>query len=166
MEKQQIGIKGVFKMHFRIRNKRTGKVEEFIDEIQNLITVEGYNNMLDATLGGGTQYDPWYGGLKLTGSAAAGDTYASHGGWTEFKEYSNDRKEFVDAAAANASKTNTGSVMTFDITSGGSVYGAIMTSIASKDSATGVLFSAGDISSFRTVDSGDQINITYTVGSG
>lgn len=166
MQSEKFQLRGSWSLRFRIRNKETGEIEEFLDEIHNLITTEGFNHMLDAEFHGGSQVDPWYVGLKLTGSAAAGDTYASHAGWTEFAEYSGDRKEFVEGAAANASITNTGSVATFDITSSGQIYGALLCSIASKDSGSGTLFSAGNISSFRTVDSGDQVNITLTIGSG
>lgn len=166
MKREGMQLKGIWKLHFRIRNKMTQEIEEFLDEIHNLVTTEGFNHMLDSQFHGGTQVDPWYVGLKLTGAAAAGDTYASHGGWTEFKQYSGNRKEFVEGAAANASITNTGSVATFDITSQGQIYGAALFSIASKDAATGTLFSAGDITSYRTVDSGDQVNITLTIGSG
>jgi len=159
-------------LHFRIRNKTTGIVEEFLDKIpHNLVTNEGLNHLLDAVFHGATQVDPWYVGLKLTGAVAATDTYSgmiSDGeAWDEFEEYSNHRKEFVEGAAASQAISNTGSVAQFDITSAGQIYGAILTSVESKteNPAGAVLFSAGDINSFRTVDSGDQVNITLTIAT-
>lgn len=158
--KDGIRIGGVFK--FICKDVVSGRLK-WQDEARNLIVDEGCNHLLDVLLHGTTQVDPWYLGLKLTGTVAAGDTYASHAGWTEFAEYSGDRKEYVEGAAASRQITNSGSVGTFDITSAGQVYGGLLCSIASKDSATGTLLCAADISSSRTVDSGDQINVTYTI---
>jgi hypothetical protein len=62
----------------------------------NLVVAEGIAHTLDNGLGG-TFY------LGLTGgspSPAAGDTLASHGGWTEFTSYDGSRKAW--------SKTRTG----------------------------------------------------------
>lgn len=169
--KSGIGVKGLWRLNFRIRNKTTNEIEEFVDDIHNLVVNEGLNNLLDVMFHAGTQTDPWYIGLKNNGGAAATDTYSgmiSDGeAWTEFEEYSDHRKEFVEAAAASQAITNTGSVGQFDITSAGQIYGAFLTSVESKDEnpAGAVLFSAGDISSFRTVDSGDQVNITLTIAT-
>lgn len=158
--KQGFRIGGVFR--FLCKDVVSG-ITKWEEEARNLVVDEGCNHMLDVLLHGTTQVDPWYVGLKLTGTVAAGDTYASHAGWTEFKEYSGDRKEYVEGAAASRQVTNSGSVATFDITSSGIVYGGLLCSIASKDSGTGTLLCAADIASFRTVDSGDQINVTYTI---
>ena len=170
--KEGIKVRVGWNLHFRIRNKKSNVMEEFVDKIpSNLVTNEGLNHLLDAVFHGATQVDPWYIGLKLDGAAAYTDTYSSMvtdgEAWDEFEEYSDHRKEFVEGAAAAQAIANTGSVGQFDITSAGQVYGAFLTSVESKteNPAGAVLFSAGDINSFRTVDSGDQINITLTIAT-
>lgn len=172
MHKFKLKVRWAF--DWRIRNKTTGEIEHFHDIIpSNLVTNEGLNDLLGVHFNNQTQTHPWYVGLKLTGAAAATDTYSgmfSDGeAWDEFEEYSDHRKEFVEGAAASQAISNTGSVATFDITSSGQIYGALLTSVESKSQnpAGAILFSAGDIASFRTVDSGDQVNITLTIaGSG
>ena len=167
--KQGFRTSGRFRFHFKIRDKVTGKVQEFVDEAPNVVTNQGLNHLLGVGFNNQTQVHPWYLGLKLTGVATYTDTYSImlSGGadWDEFEEYSGHRKEFWEGAASGQQISNTGSVGTFDITSAGVVYGALLTSVESKteNPATAVLFSAADIASFRTVDSGDQINITYTI---
>lgn len=169
--KSGVGVKGFWRLHFRIRNKTTNQIERFVDDIHNLVVNEGLNDLLGVMFNNQTQTHPWYIGLKNDGAAAATDTYSgmiSDGeAWTEFEEYSDHRKEFVEGAAASQAITNTGSVGTFDITSAGQIYGAFLTSVESKteNPAGAVLFSAGDIASYRTVDSGDQVNITLTIAT-
>lgn len=57
--------------------------EKWRERVANLVTTQGLNHLLDVTFKGATQITAWYVGLKGTGSPAAGDTHASHSGWTE-----------------------------------------------------------------------------------
>jgi hypothetical protein len=118
----------------------------------------------------GTQVTTWYVGL-ITGpgsgtTIAAGDTLASHAGWTEFTNYTGNRKAAVFATATTADPsviTNTASPAQFAITgAGGTVAGAFLASVATGTS--GVLFSASDFQSpgDRVVVSGDTLNVQYT----
>ena len=97
---------------------------------------------------------------------AAADTLASHAGWTEFTNYSGNRKAVTFGTATTADPSvidNSGSPSQFTISgAGGVVAGAFLCNAASGTS--GVLFSASDFQSpgDRTVVSGDTLTVTYT----
>ena len=112
----------------------------------------------------------WYLGL-ITGpgsgtTIAAADTLASHAGWTEFTNYSGNRKAVTFGTATTADPSvidNSGSPSQFSISgAGGVVAGAFLCSVSSGTSGT--LFSASDFQSpgDRTVVSGDTLTVTYT----
>lgn len=140
------------------------------EEMHNLVVNQGLQSMVSVYLDGATQITTWYIGL-ITGpgsstTIAAGDTLASHAGWTEFTNYSGARKTATFGTATTADPSvidNSASPASFSITSsGGTVAGAFL---ASADSGTsGVLFSASDFQSpgDRVVVSGDTLNVTYT----
>jgi hypothetical protein len=118
-----------------------------------------------------TQITTWYIGLYGAGASntpAAGDTMASHAGWTEVTAYSNATRvaaTFVTATTANPSVvTNAASPATFNINGTTTVGGAFLTSGSAKGGTTGTLFSAADFSApgDRSVVSGDIISVTYT----
>lgn len=136
----------------------------------NLVVNQGLQDMNTTYFNSGTQVTTWYVGL-ITGpgsgtTIAAGDTLASHAGWTEFSNYTGNRKAAVFATATTADPsviTNTASPAQFAITgAGGTVAGAFLGSVATGTS--GVLFSASDFQSpgDRVVVSGDTLNVTYT----
>jgi len=167
MLKSGFGIGGRFRVEFHIRNKRTGVRERFIDEPANAIVDAGIEWFLNTTVGssdaGGNTI---FGGLKLAGDVDSADTLASHGAWTEFEEYSGNRKNYLPADAANGQITNSSSVMTYAITSEGVIAGAFLchgADVESKDTTAGTLICASDVNSSRSVDSGDTINVTYTL---
>jgi hypothetical protein len=140
------------------------------DKSHNLVVNEGLKDMNDKYFSGSAYTAAWFVGL-ITGPAsgttfAAADTLASHGGWTEFTNYSGSRKAAVFAAATLADPsviTNSASPASFAITgAGGVVAGAFLASVNSGTS--GILFSESDFQApgDRTVVSGDTLNITYT----
>jgi hypothetical protein len=136
----------------------------------NLVVNQGLQDMNTTYFNSGTQVTTWYVGL-ITGpgsgtTIAAGDTLATHAGWTEFTNYTGNRKAAVFATATTADPsviTNTASPAQFAITgAGGTVAGAFLASVATGTS--GVLFSASDFQSpgDRVVVSGDTLNVQYT----
>lgn len=140
------------------------------DEVHNLVVNVGLQDMVATYLDAGTQITTWYVGL-ITGpgsgtTIAAADTLASHSGWTEFTDYSGNRKTAVFGTATTADPSvinNSASPASFTISgAGGTVAGAFLCSVASGTS--GVLFSASDFQSpgDRVVVSGDVLNVTYT----
>jgi len=138
---------------------------------QNLVVNAGLAYMAGSALTSVTQITTWYIGLYGAGASntpAAGDTMASHAGWTEVVPYSNATRvaaTFVTATTANPSVvTNAASPATFNINATSTVGGAFLTSDSTKNGTTGTLFSAADFSApgDRSVVSGDIISVTYT----
>jgi len=137
----------------------------------NLVVNSGIQYMAGTALTSVTQITSWYIGL-VTGPGsgttfAAGDTMASHAGWTEFTGYSQSTRvapTFATATTANPSVvTNSASVAVFSINAGGTVAGAFLTSGSAKSGTSGTLFSGSDFTGGdRTVVNGDTLNVTYT----
>jgi hypothetical protein len=113
----------------------------------------------------------WYIGLygaAASNNPAAGDTAASHAGWTEVVPYSNATRPAATFAAATTADpsviTNSASPASFSIDDTATVGGAFLISDNTKSGSTGVLFSASDFAApgDRSVASGDTLNVTYT----
>jgi hypothetical protein len=141
---------------------------KWADTFHNLVMNGGIANMNGVYFALGTQSSTWYLGL-VTGPGsgttfAAGDTLASHAGWTENTDYTGNRKSvtFGSATTANPSViTNSASPSSFAITGTATIAGAFLCNVASGTS--GVLFSAGDFSGGdKSVANGDTLNVTYT----
>jgi hypothetical protein len=140
-------------------------------ESKNLVVNEGLQYMAGTGLTSVAQITSWYLGLYGAGASntpAAGDTMASHAGWTEIVPYSNATRvtaTFVTATTANPSVvTNAASPATFTINATATVGGAFLTSSSTKSGSTGTLFSAADFAApgDRSVVSGDILSVTYT----
>ena len=139
------------------------------ETFHNLITTVGKNDLLDKYLKGSTYTQTIRMGLKGAGSAAAGDTQASHAGWTErggtnAPAYTGNRKDVTMGSASSG--VSTSPTQAFAITSSGNVDGCFINNggSATKDDTTGVLFSAGDFTGgAKTVANLDTLNVTYTL---
>ena len=149
---------------------KDGELKWFVED-HNLVVNEGLQYMNAAALTGGSASATWYLGLYGAGASntpAAGDTMASHAGWTEVTPYSNATRPtctFATPTTADPSvATNSASPATFNINATQTVGGAFLTSNDTKSGTTGTLFSASDFSSpgDRSVVSGDTLNVTYT----
>ena len=146
----------------------------------NLVTDVGARLMLDTILAGSAFTATCYLGLKGSGSAAFGDTMASHAGWLEvgganapaFSSPANRPTVTFSAAAGstgsgNRSKASSGT-MTFTFSSGGTVDGAFLNinGAATKDNTTGTLFSVGTFSGgAKVVAATDTLTVTYTLSA-
>ena len=137
------------------------------EDFFNVVTTVGKNATLDGILGNSAQGAVVM-GLKGTGTAVAADTMTSHATWLEVglanaPTYSGNRPAPSFSAASAGSKA-TSSAVSFTITSTGTVAGCFINigGSATKDTTTGVLFSAGDFSSSKAVVNGDTIAVTYT----
>jgi hypothetical protein len=140
---------------------------------KNLVVSAGLQYMAGSALTTTTQITTWYLGL-ITGPGSgttfiAGDTMATHAGWTEYVNYSNATRVAVTFATATTATpsvvTNTASPAVFNISgAGGIVAGAFLTSGSAKSGTAGTLFSEADFGSpgDRTVVSGDTLSVTYT----
>ena len=137
------------------------------EDIHNVVTTVGKNATLDGILGNSAQGAVVM-GLKGTGTAVAADTMTSHSTWLEVglanaPTYSGNRPTPSFSAASAGSKT-TSAAVSFSMTGTGTVAGCFINigGSATKDTTTGVLFSAGDFSSSKSVVSLDTIAVTYT----
>jgi hypothetical protein len=158
------------KYHVECRDK-DGNLK-WTAESKNLVVNVGLQYMAGTALDGTTtRVTTWYLGLYGAGASntpAAGDTMASHAGWTEVTAYSNGTRvtaTFVAATTANPSVvTNTASPAVFNINGTATVGGAFLTSNDTKGGTTGTLFSAADFGSpgDRSVVNGDTLSVTYT----
>ncbi len=161
------GAKGGGVFHFQCVDK-DGNVK-WEESTHNLVVNEGLQNMNTQYFKGSSYTAAFYLGL-VTGpgsgtSYSATDTLATHAGWTEFTNYSGNRKAvtFGTASTADPSVIASSAAVSFSISSsGGVVAGAFLCTVASGTS--GVLFSEADFQSpgDRTVVSGDTLNVTYT----
>lgn len=152
------------------------------DVAPNLVTAVGKQALFDfyfgATSNGGTASGANYLGLcGGTATYTAADTMASHT-WTEVggtnaPAYTGNRQAPVWTAASSSGTTpsnvtsKTAPALTFAMTSSGTVNGCFINSGASasatKDTTTGVLYSAGNFTGgSKTVASGDSLAVTYT----
>jgi hypothetical protein len=140
------------------------------DQMHNLVVNVGLQDMNTKYFAGSTYTASWFLGL-VTGPGsgttyAAADTLASHAGWTEFTNYSGNRKAVTFGTATTADPSvisSSASPAQFSITgAGGTVAGAFLCNVSSGTS--GLLFSEADFQSpgDRVVVSGDTLNVTYT----
>ena len=176
---ETFGIQGIYHV---ICYDKDGNIK-WEDDAPNLVTAVGKQALFDfyfgATgTGGGTAAGANYLGL-LGGTATytAADTMASHA-WTEVggtnaPAYTGNRQSinWTAASSTGSSPTNvttkTGAAVTFSMTSSGTVNGCFINSGASasatKDTTTGVLYSAGSFTGgSKTVANGDSLAVTYS----
>jgi len=135
----------------------------------NLVVNVGLQYMAGVALTSTAQITTWYIGLWGAGASnapAAGDTMASHAGWTEFTGYSNATRvspTFTAATNANPSVVTNATAAAFNINASGTVGGAFLTSGSGKGGTTGTLFSGSDFTGGdRSVVNLDTLNVIYT----
>ena len=158
---------------------RTGeRVVKWRDTFRNTVTTEGKNDLLTKYFKGSNYTAAWYVGLVSsvgwTGTAA-GDTAAQINGTNAWKEAATANAPDYDEAvrqtltlgsAAAGSINNTASKAVFTIAAGGTVKGAFICSVSTKDATTGVLYSAGVFSGGdRIVADNDILNISATLSA-
>jgi hypothetical protein len=131
------------------------------DTFHNTVVTEGKNSVLDIYFDAATQITTWYLGLKGTGTVDAGDTLASHAGWSEITDYTGNRAA-ITFGEPSAGSLAASSAVSFAITGTATVAGAFVASVATGTS--GVLFSAGNFTEGnRSVINGDTLNVTPTI---
>lgn len=154
---------------YHVEHWRNGSLLNTYD-FDNDITNQGKNDIFDVYFSDGTQTaaSAWCLSLiSLSGysALAAGDTMASHGGWTEFTGYSEStRPAWGPGDPASQSITNATPV-TFSINAGGTVKGIFVTTQNTKGGTTGKLWATALFTGDVPVTSGDQLKVTYTVSA-
>ena len=134
---------------------------KWVEKYDNLVTTVGKTDIIDKYFKGSTYTASWNLGLKGTGTAAVGDTLASHAGWAEVTPYAGNRPAITFGTTSGGS--NTATAVSYSINATATVAGAFVCNAASGTSGT--LYSAGDFAVSRSVVSGDTLNVTLTVSA-
>lgn len=159
---------------YTLECRNAAGVLQWTDRIDNLVTTAGRNALLDSALAGSAYTAACIMGLisSVSWSAvAAGDTLASHAGWTEAG--STNAPTFAarltaawSAAGAGAKALSAG--LTFTMTGAGTLKGCFIVfgsgAVATLMSTAGTLLSAGAFTGGdRTVSSGDTVTVSYSL---
>lgn len=138
---------------------------KWTDTIENLVTTEGKNSLLDNFLAGSAYTAAWYLGLvdgASTPTFNVANTAASHAGWTESVAYSNATRPAPSFGAA-AAGSKASAAVAFNINATATIAGCFLISNSTKAGSTGTLYSCGAFSGgSRAVANGDTLNVTYT----
>jgi hypothetical protein len=153
-----------FRGHWQITCRdRHGRIK-WQDDIKNLVTNEGLNHLLDVALSGATQDTTWFIGLtSASPTVAAGNTLASHAGWTEVTAYDEtNRVAWVDGGVASQSVSNSASPATFTINANSTdVGGAFLAGV--NTGTSGVLYAVGAFTAGnKSLDDNDTLDVTFT----
>lgn len=173
---ESVGIEGVYRVECRDAQGNLKWEESF----PNLVNAVGKELMLD-TLLSGTSYTTVGPFLGLISGAsptfAAADTMTSHGGWTEFINYTVGGSAVRGTASFSAASstgttpanvtTKAASAITYTITGGGGTVGGCFLVTGSGASSTlsntgGTLYSAGAFATAKITTAGDTVSVTYS----
>jgi len=173
---ETVGIEGYYHVVCRDADGNIKWAEEF----PNLVNAVGKQLMLD-TLLSGTSYTtvgPYLGLISgASPTFSASDTMASHGGWTEFTNYTvggsavRGTAVFSSATSSGSTPTNvttkTASAITYTITGAGGTVGGCFLVTGSGASSTqgntsGTLYSAGAFATAKVTTAGDTVSVTYS----
>lgn len=147
-----------------------GRVK-WVEDVYNLITTEGLNDLLTKYFKGSGYTATWYVGLvdgfDSTEAFAAGDTAAEidgTNGWNELQSYDEaNRQDLTLGTASSGSIDNTGNVAAFTISATVTVEGAFIISDNTKGGTTGVLYGEAAFSAARSAVDNDTLNVTVTL---
>lgn len=174
---ETVGIEG----HYRVECRDAQGNLKWKESFPNLVNAVGKELMLNTLLrtsGTYTTTGPYLGLISgATPTFSASDTMASHGGWTEFTNYtvggSAVRGTAVFGAATSTGSTPSNvttcsaSAITYTITGGGGTVGGCFLVTGSGASSTqsntsGTLYSAGAFATAKVTTAGDTVSVTYS----
>jgi hypothetical protein len=173
---ETVGIEGVY--HVVCRDAEGNLKWE--DQFPNLVNAVGKQLMLDTLLSGSayTTVGPFLGLISgASPTFAAADTMTSHGGWTEFTDYTvggsavRGTASFSSATSTGTTPSNvttkTATAITYTITGAGGTVGGCFLVTGSGASSTisntsGTLYSAGAFAVAKVTTAGDTVSVTYS----
>ena len=173
---ESVGVEGYYHVVCRAAD---GSIK-WQDEFPNLVNAVGKELMLDTLLSGSayTTVGPFLGLISgATPTFAAADTMSSHGGWTEFINYTvggsavRGTASFSSATSTGTTPTNvttkTASAITYTITgAGGTVGGCFLVTgsgaSSTQNNTSGTLYSAGAFAVAKVTTAGDTVSVTYS----
>jgi len=132
------------------------------DGFNNIVTTAGRTNLVDTYLKGSAYTAAWYLVLASSGTKAAGDTLASHAGWTELTPYAGTNRPTI-TWGTTASGSNTSAAVSISINATATVAGAGICASQAIATLSGTLYNVGDFSAARSVASGDTLSVTITI---
>jgi hypothetical protein len=132
---------------------------KWTERVHNVVCTAGKTDIVDKYLKGSSYTAAWYCILAGAGTKAAGDTLASHAGWTESTPYAGNRPSITWGTTSSGSNTST--AVSISINATATVAGAGICTVNSGTSGT--LYSVSDFSASRSVASGDTLNVTFTI---
>lgn len=134
----------------------------WVEQAHNQVKTEGLNHMLGVVFKGSTQVTTWYIGLITAGgtTSTAGDTLASHAGWTENTSYTGNRVAWDEGSASGGVLTSS-TTSDFAMTGTVSIGGIFVCSV--NTGTLGTLWSTADFASSQSLQSGDTLKVTYTL---
>ncbi|MGU3668023.1 hypothetical protein ACLBX9_27870 [Methylobacterium sp. A49B] len=139
------------------------------ETIENLTVNVGLAYMLSTFWKGSNYTAAFYAGLKGTGTIAAGDTMASHAGWSEVTGYSQATRPALTfgsvTGTTTASLDNSASPAPYSINATVTVAGAFITTDSTKGGTAGTLIGASDFATPRSMGSGDTLNLTTSTSN-
>lgn len=161
----RLRVGGTF--HLLMRDKH-GNLK-FVEHAPNIWVNAGIEYLLNVLFKTATRIDPLYLGLrKDSASPADGWTMADNNGttWDEWIDYNNaTRPEAVDGTLGTKQLDLVATPSYVVTTGGGTVRGAFITTINTKDGTTGVLIASGNFGTPRPTSAGDTLQLTYTTGA-
>ena len=162
LPKSKVMVSGVFGNQVR---KATGELTP-VEWSPNIIVNQGLDSILGVYFHADSQISTWYVAIfEGNYTPVAGDTAANIAtNSTESTAYTEaNRVEWVEAAAASQSITNSASKATFTMNATKTIYGAFLVSTSTKSGATGTLCAASRFTASRSVVNTDQLLVTYTI---
>lgn len=150
---------------FVIEHRRDGKVIH-TQEVGNLVVDEGLTHVLDLTFNSGAQITAWYVGIFETNYTPAADDTAANvsARAVESTAYTElNRVTLQTAAAASNAVTNSANRAIFTMNATKTIYGCFAVSNSGKNSTLGTLLANVQFTQARSVISGDELLVTYTM---
>jgi len=130
---------------------------------ENLVVNVGLQHILDIVFSAGSQVDPWYVGITAADpSPAAGDTMASHGGWTEFTNYDEGARQAWVEVRSDQSMDNSASKAAFTISQDSSSIGGAFLNSAATGTAGTLMCCAAFTGGNKAADDDDTLEVQYT----
>ena len=154
---------------FILEHYRQGELLATYD-VLNSITNQGKNKILDCMFNGSAQIaaGSWFLGLIDNGAGsvalAAGDTLASHAGWSEWTGYSGSRPLWGQGASSGQAVTNAVAA-SFTITAVGTLYGIFIASVTTGGLITDILWTTAAFATVVPVASSDVMRATYSLAT-
>ncbi len=142
---------------------------KWVEEFDNLVVTAGLNDNLDKYFKGSAYTAAFFVGITAgTPTFAAGDTMASHAGWTEVTAYAEaNRQTLTLGSVSGGSVNNSASKARITVNANGTVIGgAFVATNSTKGGTSGTLYGGGAFSAGnKTIDNGDTLDVTITLSA-